>query len=576
MKDKLLQVNFIIRALIFLLCFRFFTGYSQFPEWDNATGYLKLRGEVYFCFVTKNLNKEDISKIISIDRISNDTVFAYANKQQFNRFSEENIKYNVLPPPSLLLDKSELVTGNMTDDWDVYPTYDAYVSMMNDFASTYPDICELYEIGTTVNGRKLLAVKISDNVQLKETEPEFFFSSTIHGDEVTGFILMLRLIDYLLSNYETMPEIQQLIDNIEIWINPNANPDGTYFSGNHTVSGATRYNANSADLNRNFPDPEDGDHPDSRLWQPETEAMMQFMTEHNFVFSANYHGGSEVMNYPWDTWSRSHPDEDWFEYVSHQYADTVKKYGGSSYFSNVSPDGVTNGYDWYTIYGGRQDYTTYFCNGREITIEVSTIKMPPAASLPSYWEYNRVAMLDYIGQCLSGIHGIVTNSLTGEPLVAKLNILNHDFDSSQVYSDGTNGDYHRLIAPGTYNIKCTAPGYISKVVESVTVGNQTSYVILNFELTPGINPINPFPEVRDNIPKIWFGPDLQLYMVLQHPQKIQLYLHCPQGIVISEKTCEVSAGQNIISFDDLFLAHGIYYCKIIFENQVSVTLPVRH
>ena len=34
-----------------------------------------------------------------------------------------------------------------------------------------------------------------------EAEPEVFYSSTMHGDETGGFILMLRLADYLLKNY---------------------------------------------------------------------------------------------------------------------------------------------------------------------------------------------------------------------------------------------------------------------------------------------------------------------------------------------------------------------------------------
>ena len=557
-----------------LLLFMHSSTYSQTGEYEKASTYLNTRGEVYFRFTTTKQNLNYLSDLISIDNVKGDTIFAYANRQQFTYFLKTRIPYAILTPPSLLLDKSELVTGNITKDWDVYPTYDAYVNMMNEFASNYPDLCKLYEIGTTVNGRKLLAVKISDHVNSKEPEPEFFYTSTIHGDEVTGYILLLRLIDYLLSNYETSPEVKQIVDSLEIWINPNANPDGTYFSGNSTVSGAIRYNANFVDLNRNYPDPEDGQHPDFEDWQPETEAMMQFMTEHNFVFSANYHGGSEVMNYPWDTWSRSHPDEDWFEYVSYQYADTVKKYGGSSYFSNVSPDGVTNGYDWYTISGGRQDYTTYFCNGREITIEVSMTKMPAAALLPTYWEYNHVAMINYIQQCLRGIHGIVTDSLTGEPLVAKINIINHDSDSSHVYSDGINGDYHRLIAPGTYTILCSVPGYINKIAKGVTIENWTSYVSMNFELTPGSNPVNPIREIKNNTPEVWFGTNQQLYVVMQKPQKIQLYLYSPQGVQIMKKTLEVSTGQNVIDFKNLSLTKGIYYCKISFDNQVSMLLPV--
>lgn len=62
----------------------------------------------------------------------------------------------------------------------------------------------------------------------------------MHGDEVTGYVLMLHLIDYLLQNYNTNNRIHKIVDSLEIHINPLANPDGTYASSNNTVSGATR------------------------------------------------------------------------------------------------------------------------------------------------------------------------------------------------------------------------------------------------------------------------------------------------------------------------------------------------
>ena len=77
----------------------------------------------------------------------------------------------------------------------------------------------------------------------------------MHGDETAGFILMLRLADYLLKNYNSDTRVKTLSDNLEIWINPLANPDGTYRDGNFIIS-PVRNNANGYDLNRNFPDPD--------------------------------------------------------------------------------------------------------------------------------------------------------------------------------------------------------------------------------------------------------------------------------------------------------------------------------
>ena len=77
-------------------------------------------------------------------------------------------------------------------NWDRYPTYSTYVSMMQQWAADYPTLCRLDTIGTSVNGRLILSMEITAN-RSTDTLPEFFYSSTIHGDEVTGYVMMLRL-----------------------------------------------------------------------------------------------------------------------------------------------------------------------------------------------------------------------------------------------------------------------------------------------------------------------------------------------------------------------------------------------
>ncbi len=219
---------------------------------------LEKYGEVYFKF-KPNSPKDisEITKIISIDNYKNDSVWAYANQKEFNAFLGLNIPYIVLPAPSEGINPKMSDIGNpkSIEAWDSYPTYSAYLTMMNNFAANYPSICKLYTIGTTVQGRQLLAVKISDNVNSDEAEPEFFYTSSMHGDELTGYVMMLRLIDSLLTQYGSNPRITNLVNNMEIFINPLANPDGTFHGGDNTVSGAIRYNANNVDLNRNYPDP---------------------------------------------------------------------------------------------------------------------------------------------------------------------------------------------------------------------------------------------------------------------------------------------------------------------------------
>lgn len=557
--------NFFSFFILYILVFQFLTIYSQPSDLIEATNTLTERGEVYFRFPCSSCNLETLTKLVSIDNYNEGKVYAYANHEEFNAFLDLGIEFEILTPPSLKL-PNELDKSGSLKDWNSYPSYSEYVLMMNTFAADYPDLCELVEIERTVEGRSLLAVKLSDNVRQKEAEPEFLFTSTIHGDEVTGYMLTLRLIDYLLVNYESDEHVQQLLDTIEIWINPNANPDGTYHAGNSSVSGATRYNANNIDLNRNFKDPEDGDHPDVNDWQPETIAMMNFMDAHRFVFSANYHGGAEVMNYPWDTWSRMHPDEDWFVKVSKQYADTVKKQAGSSYFSDITPSGVTNGYAWYPVAGSRQDYMTYFAHGREITIEVSSTKMPLAETMPDYWNYNRQAMLEYIGQCKYGIHGIVTDSITKSPLPALVEILDFDNDSSQVYTDPANGDFHRLIQPGNYNLKFSCPGYKEKIIEDVLVDSYTSTLWIDVDMAHEKTKSDGILEKYSESLNVYYDGNHQLLIDLTENGFIHILIYNMNGQLVFQSEKLFQTKGSLVFALPVNLPPGVYLSKIIFNN----------
>ena len=435
--------------------------------------------EVYFKFsVSSPEELKKVTRVISIDNVIDLEVFAYANKDEFLEFLKLGYDYEILPNPSTLITPKMATSKDEMKEWDSYPTYETYVDMIFQFETDYPDLCVVQTIGMSVEGREIIFAKISDNVSVEEDEPEFMYTSTMHGDELVGYVLMLRLIDYLLSNYGTDPRITNLVDNVEIWINPLANPDGTYASGNQTVWGATRYNANGADLNRNFPDPEDGDHPDGNTWQPETITMMNLAEDHSFVLSSNLHSGAEVVNYPWDTWPQLHADDDWWQEVSHTYADTAQENSPPNYMDGFN-DGITNGYAWYTINGGRQDYMNYFHGCREMTLELSNIKLLPESELEAHWDYNRNSFLLYMEECLYGIRGIVTD-IYSNPLDATITVINHDFDNSEVFTDPDVGNYHRMIFPESYDIMVTSYGYISQIINNINVtdGNITVVDVL--------------------------------------------------------------------------------------------------
>jgi len=537
---------------------------------SEAVKYLEERGEVDFKIISYDsqlINK--LSEILSVVNVNGNVVTCNANADEFVKFLALGKEYVVIHPAGYYYKPGD--NKGAVEDWQTYPTYEEYDSLMHVFVTNYPDICKIDTIGYSVEDRLLLGIKISDNVSELENEPEVFLTSTMHGNETGGYILMLRLIDYLLENYSSQTRVTSLIDSLQIWINPLANPDGTYTDDNQTISGATRRNANSVDLNRNFPDPQDGPHPDGHEYQPETTSMMDFMTKHNFVISVNFHSGSEVVNYPWDTWSRLHADDLWFKFISREYADTVHQYS-SGYMTGFS-DGITNGYAWYSINGGRQDYVTYFLHGREVTIELDYSFITPVNDLDNLWNYNYRSFLNYISQALYGIHGEVTDFVTGQPLKAEIRIDEHDLDSSQVFSDSLSGKFVRLINEGKYNLWITSDGYQEKRIDSVSVENyQTTHI--SIQLVPigyGIS-----EKLIDEQQMMNLYPD-PVYGILHteiKPEKSGLFTI--EIISVDGKTLKtideinIPYGGTVVNTDVSELSGGIYFIRLRNNNKVWV------
>lgn len=455
------------------------------------------RGEVYFSFAINNYEEiHNLTRAISIDNVKGKEVFAYANKKEFINFLTLGYKYIVHQHPGTLIPASELLPPDLSSDnpatvWNFYPSYQQYLDYMSGFVNAHPGICRLDTVGTSIQGRLILSIRISDNVNITEPEPQFLYTSSIHGDETTGYVLMMHLIDYLLEGYGSDPRVTDIINNTVVVINPLANPDGTYHGGNGSVYGAVRYNANNIDLNRNYPDPKVGPHPDGNAWQPETVAWMEYAENNKFSLSMNFHGGEEVFNYPWDTWAKLTADDTWWRFIAREYVDTIHLYSPVNYMSDFD-NGITNGYAWYEINGGRQDYMNYWHYCREATLEISDVKLLAASQLINHWNYNYRSLLNYIEQVRYGFSGIVTDTVTGEPLQAKVFIFGHDMDNSFVYSSMQTGFYTRPIAEGTYDATFSSPGYYSKSIKdiNVTKWNTTSLNVQLRPLTFGVDEIS--------------------------------------------------------------------------------------
>ena len=470
----------VLIILAVLLCGNLFAQKSQ----QELNQLMQERNEYYFTFeLNGNDNLQAIAQTISVDNVKGNLVTAYANNVDFTNFQKMGYQITLQTPPSMLEEHIMWDGNNRAEyDWDQYPTYPAYEAMMYQFATDHPDKCEIIELGTLASGRKILIAHINNGDGTGK--PKFLYTSTIHGDETTGWMLMLRFIDYLLEN-PTLPECANILNNVDLYVGPNTNPDGTYHGGNSTVNGATRYNANGVDMNRNYADPHGGPHPDGEAYQQETLWFMQLAEENNFVMGANYHGGAEVMNYPWDNTYTLHADDQWYQLISHEYADLTHQVS-SNYMTDYN-NGVTNGAQWYMIGGGRQDYMNGYAQCRELTIECSNTKCPNASQMPTFWNYNKNSIFAFVNQCLNGIHGTVVDAESKAPIGdATVTLIGHDDQYSVVSTQLPGGDFHRPVKAGTYTVRITKNGYAAYETQVTVADNETVNVNASLVALEGV------------------------------------------------------------------------------------------
>ncbi len=542
----------LLSALILTKCLPAFAGNDD----DRLRSIVSLNGQAEVTISWPGRSETDrLSRNVSIVRVKNNKITVSISPLTVEWFIAQKLDYSIVEREE---SKGILTSSDVKQamEWDSYPTYTQYDSIMRYFASGYPALCTLDTIGTSVDGRLVLALKITGSENQDEFKTKVFYTSTMHGDETAGFILMLRLSEYLLTSYGVDSGVNKLLDNLEIWINPLANPDGTYRGGNEIIN-PTRFNANGYDLNRNFPDSDLTD----IVRQKETTDMMKFLIKHKFTLSANFHSGSEVVNYPWDHLPRAHADASWFYSISRAFADTAHLYSAKGYMTDLD-NGVTDGYAWYPVYGGRQDYVTGALHGREVTIELDSNYVCPADYLPVLWEYDRRSLIGYLENALFGIQGKVTNARTGEPVPAEITISGHDKDNSEIMADTLTGNFVRLIEPGLWNLTFSADGYRDTVIYNVSVRTGET-TIISVDIEPGGNKIN---TLNPAVPFLYPNP-AKTYIKAVLPESLRNSLNVRifnlAGSLIKEYRTDASDGAPV-DIDINNMASGSYI--IVFTN----------
>lgn len=343
-----------------------------------------------------------------------------------------------------------------------------------DINASNPDISHLYSIGPSVRGQELwvLALGLSPHRHTVGI-PEFKYVANMHGNEVLGRVLLLQLIDDFVRGYRNNEDWSvKLLNSTRIHILPTMNPDGFDESDTDCLFSQGRANYNGVDLNRNFPDAFAGLRKQPQLEESrreaEVRAVIGWLRMESFVLSANLHGGALVASYPYDNSNGGSelvggasvsPDDDVFNHLANVYSHNHASmhHGGQCPGSGPFPEGVTNGYLWYSISGGMQDYNYVWAQCLEVTLEVSCCKFPPPNQLPALWTENRKSLLAFIMQIHLGVKGRVFDG-SGVPVQNAVVEVKGRSNMCPFITD-KHGEYYRLLLPGEYVFTVTYPGH---------------------------------------------------------------------------------------------------------------------
>jgi hypothetical protein len=225
---------------------------------------------------------------------------------------------------------------NVDEEWPVpahwelgsmggFYTLEEVMAELDEMHTLFPDLitarAAISDTNLTHEGRKQWWVKISDNPEMDEDEPEVLFTGLHHAREPMSYQQMIWFMWYLLENYETNPDIKTMVDYSELYFVPVVNPDGLEYNYSTNPGGGGMWRKNrrdngdgsfGVDPNRNYgykwglddsgssPVPSDqtyrGPAPFS---EPAIANMRDFCNAHHFKIALNYHSYSNLLLYPW-------------------------------------------------------------------------------------------------------------------------------------------------------------------------------------------------------------------------------------------------------------------------------------
>ncbi|MGB8658033.1 MAG: M14 family zinc carboxypeptidase [Candidatus Zixiibacteriota bacterium] len=231
-----------------------------------------------------------------------------------------------------------------------YHTYSEVGVALDSMHMRYPSITTAKDtIGYSLEGRPIWALKISDNPDVDEDEPEVFYNGLTHAREPIGMEALLYFMWNLLTTYGTDSSSTYLVNNRELWFVPVVNPDGYEYNRQNNPSGGGMWRKNrrvcsggnyGVDLNRNYGYmwgyDNDGSSPycsdetyrgSAGFSEPETQVLRDFINGRHFVMTLDNHTYGNDLLYPWGYANLYTSDQNLYVAI----ADSMSKLNGFIY-----------------------------------------------------------------------------------------------------------------------------------------------------------------------------------------------------------------------------------------------------
>lgn len=469
-----------------------------------------------------------------------------------------------------------------------YFTYQELLNELDEMVALYPNLITAKSPisnfltegepnnGTTppIGGNPIQWVKISDDPNSSETEPQILYTAIHHAREPASLSQLVFYMWYLLENYGTDPEVTNIVDHTELYFVPVINPDGYLYNQFTDPNGGgfwrkNRKNGHGVDNNRNY-DYYIGGNPANGVWggqgtstdpgspvyhgegpfsEVENQAMRWFVEQHEFVLSFNNHTSGELLLFPFGyTENMPTPDNDTYQGISDILV-------GKNDYANIM------GSQLYPAAGNSDDfmYGTVGTHDKifSFTPEIGQSFWP----LPSLIEpiSKEMAYLNITAAQMANDHArakVNTPLYVGEDLNPQI-----EFELQKIGLSGP-GDYLVTIEPISSNVVNAGPGVSFNQLQNLEQETNSIQIELDSNIQSG--EVILFDIVVDN-------------GVYQHRLTAEHYFGAPEVVVFDagdSTTDQFEANDWEVTSEDYFSAPTSITDRAQFDYQNNLDKPI--